>query len=256
MKKSLIAMAAAITVTGIGVNSVSAATYEVQEGDSLWSISHNEGTTVDHLKELNNLSSDIILPNQTLALDAQGAEEIYKVEAGDSLWDISRTYNVTIKQLKEWNELDGDTIHPGQELHIQVNNKVVENNQPQQKEPKAVPAQSQKVEQTKAEPVQTDNEPAGKEMTVTATAYTASCNGCSGVTATGIDLKKNPDQKVIAVDPKVIPLGSKVHVEGYGTAVAGDTGGAIKGNKIDIFMPAKADATKFGVRSVKIKVLD
>ncbi|MBO0993017.1 3D domain-containing protein [Bacillus sp. SD088] len=251
MKKSLIAMAAAITVTTIGVNSVSAATYKVQEGDSLWSISDNEGTTVDHLKELNNLSSDIILPNQTLALDAQEAEEIYTVKAGDSLWDIASTYNVTVKQLKKWNKLDGDTIHPGQELHIQGNNKVEENNNPQQKEEKDVSTQSEK-----SEPVQADNEPAGKEMTVTATAYTASCDGCSGVTATGIDLKKNPDQKVIAVDPKVIPLGSKVQVEGYGTAVAGDTGGAIKGKKIDLFMPAKSDATKFGVRSVKIKVLD
>lgn len=251
MKKSLIAMAAAITVTSIGVNSVSAATYKVQEGDSLWSISDNEGTTVDHLKELNNLSSDIILPNQTLALDAQGAEEIYTVKAGDSLWDIAGTYNVTIKQLKKWNKLDGDTIHPGQELQIEVNNKIEENNNPQQQTKNTVSAQAEK-----SEPVQNDNEPAGKEMTVTATAYTASCNGCSGVTATGIDLKKNPDQKVIAVDPKVIPLGSKVHVEGYGTAVAGDTGGAIKGKKIDLFMPAKSDATKFGVRSVKIKVLD
>ncbi len=69
-------------------------------------------------------------------------------------------------------------------------------------------------------------------------------------------MNKNPNQKVIAVDPKVIPLGSKVHVEGYGTAIAGDTGGAIKGNKIDLFMPSKSDASKFGVRSVKIKILN
>ena len=56
-------------------------------------------------------------------------------------------------------------------------------------------------------------------------------------TATGINLRSNPNLKVIAVDPSVIPLGSKVWVEGYGYAVAGDTGGAIKGNKIDLFMP-------------------
>ncbi len=42
--------------------------------------------------------------------------------------------------------------------------------------------------------------------------------------------------KMIAVDPKVIPLGSKVWVEGYGEAIAGDTGGAIKGNRIDILL--------------------
>lgn len=92
----------------------------------------------------------------------------------------------------------------------------------------------------------------GKTFTVSSTAYTANCDGCSGMTTTGIDLKKNPDEKVIAVDPDVIPLGSLVHVEGYGYAIAGDTGGAIKGKKIDVFVPTKEEATKWGVRTVKV----
>lgn len=100
------------------------------------------------------------------------------------------------------------------------------------------------------------SEPGGKEFYVSATAYTAYCNGCSGITATGIDLRSNPHLKVIAVDPRVIPLGSKVWVEGYGYAVAGDTGGAIKGMKIDLFMPTTDQAFGFGRRQVRIKVLD
>ena len=96
----------------------------------------------------------------------------------------------------------------------------------------------------------------GKEFYVSATAYTAGCNGCSGVTATGINLNSNPNLKVIAVDPSVIPLGSKVWVEGYGHAIAGDTGGAIKGNKIDLHMPTKQAAYNFGKRQVKIKVIN
>lgn len=96
----------------------------------------------------------------------------------------------------------------------------------------------------------------GKEFYVSATAYTAGCNGCSGITATGINLNANPNLKVIAVDPSVIPLGSKVWVEGYGHAIAGDTGGAIKGNKIDLHMPNKQAAYKFGKRQVKIKVIN
>ena len=72
-----------------------------------------------------------------------------------------------------------------------------------------------------------------KEFYVTATAYTPNCSGCSGISATGINLHSSSDLKLIAVDPSVIPLGSKVWVEGYGYAIAGDTGGAIKGNKID-----------------------
>lgn len=96
----------------------------------------------------------------------------------------------------------------------------------------------------------------GKEFYVTATAYTAFCNGCSGITATGINLKSNPSVKVIAVDPSVIPLGSKVWVEDYGYAVAGDTGGAIKGNKVDLFMSSKSQAYDFGRKKVRVKVLD
>lgn len=96
----------------------------------------------------------------------------------------------------------------------------------------------------------------GKEFYVTATAYTAHCNGCTGKTATGIDLRANPNLKVIAVDPSVIPLGSKVWVEGYGYAIAGDTGGAIKGKKIDLHVPTKSAAYNFGRRTVKVKVID
>ncbi|WP_332650549.1 ubiquitin-like domain-containing protein [Lysinibacillus sp. 54212] len=96
----------------------------------------------------------------------------------------------------------------------------------------------------------------GKEFYVTATAYTPYCNGCSGKSATGIDLRSNPNLKLIAVDPNVIPLGSKVWVEGYGYAIAGDTGGSIKGNKIDILVQTKSQAYSWGRKKVRIKVLN
>ena len=88
-----------------------------------------------------------------------------------------------------------------------------------------------------------------------ATAYTAFCEGCSGITANGTDLRANPSLKVIAVDPHVIKLGTKVWVEGYGVAVAGDTGGAIKGNKIDLFMKSRDVAYEWGRKKVTIKIL-
>lgn len=91
-----------------------------------------------------------------------------------------------------------------------------------------------------------------KTITVNATAYTVDSAGGSGKTYTGIDLKKNPNTKVIAVDPNVIPLGSVVHVEGYGYAIAGDIGSAIKGNKIDVYVPTHQAAVNWGVRTVKI----
>ncbi|MCK1995541.1 hypothetical protein GW626_19135 [Peribacillus muralis] len=94
-----------------------------------------------------------------------------------------------------------------------------------------------------------------KELTVTSTAYTASCQGCSGTTRMGVDLKKYDDAKLIAVDPNVIPLGSIVEVEGYGQAVAADTGSAIKGNRIDVFIPKEDDALTWGRKQVKIKII-
>lgn len=102
-----------------------------------------------------------------------------------------------------------------------------------------------------------DAEPSGgKTITMTASAYTANCSGCSGHTSTGIDLNANPDQKVVAVDPNVISLGTKVWVEGYGEAVAGDTGGAIQGNRIDLHFPTEEDALAFGQKTVTVKILD
>ncbi|MGE6261220.1 ubiquitin-like domain-containing protein [Heyndrickxia sporothermodurans] len=99
-------------------------------------------------------------------------------------------------------------------------------------------------------------EAGGKEYYVTSTAYTADCNGCSGNTATGINLRANPNIKIIAVDPNFIPLGTKVYVEGYGYAVAADTGGAIQGRKIDIFFPNKSQAYRWGRKQVKIRILN
>ncbi|MDM5331777.1 ubiquitin-like domain-containing protein [Ureibacillus composti] len=96
----------------------------------------------------------------------------------------------------------------------------------------------------------------GKEFYVTATAYTPYCEGCSGTSASGIDLRGNSNLKVIAVDPNLIPLGTKVWVEGYGNAIAGDTGGAIKGNKIDVLVQSKSQAKNWGRKKVRIRILD
>lgn len=97
----------------------------------------------------------------------------------------------------------------------------------------------------------------GKVLTMEATGYGADCSGCSGITATGINIKNNPNMKIISVDPNVIPLGSRVWVEGYGEAIAGDTGGAIKGNRIDVLLPSEAYAAQhWGRRTVQVKILN
>lgn len=94
-------------------------------------------------------------------------------------------------------------------------------------------------------------------MTFNATAYTAKCKGCSGVTSTGKDIRNQSiDHRVIAVDPSVIPIGSLVEVQGYGRFRALDTGGAIKGMKVDILHQNTKSALNFGRRNVKIKIIE
>ncbi len=92
---------------------------------------------------------------------------------------------------------------------------------------------------------------AGSALHMIATAYTAGCYGCSGVTATGM----RAGMGIIAVDPSVIPLGTKLFIPGYGRAIAGDTGGAIIGHRIDLGFDSNGEAMRWGRRSVTVYVL-
>lgn len=90
-----------------------------------------------------------------------------------------------------------------------------------------------------------------KNVSMIATAYAG-----GGITATGVVPKRDSGGlSTIAVDPSVIPLGSKVYVQDYGYAIAQDTGGAIKNNKIDLYMNSESEANRWGVRSVNVYII-
>ncbi len=171
----------------------------------------------------------------TMALLVSGGHEsfaassTYTIQEGDTLYQIARENNLSVATLKSINALTSNLIFPQQVV---------------------------KLTDSTNTPSRGDSSKVVKEFTASATAYTANCNGCSGITKTGINLNSNSDLKVIAVDPSVIKLGSKVWVEGYGYAIAGDIGSAIKGNKIDVFIPTKGEAYKWGRKNVKIKVFE
>jgi len=244
-----------------GVTSVSAESYQVQKGDSLWKIADEYDTTVDDLININELKTTVIQPKQELTI-----YETYIVEKGDTLSGIGKHFDVTVDDLKDWNELETDIIQIDQELKIKESkadesqenqSKSTEKKAAKSETPKAKEAKAEKKQGKSAEAASEDEQaPKGKTLEVTATAYTAKCPGCSGVTSTGVDLNENPDAKVIAVDPSVIPLGSKVYVEGYGYATAADTGGAINGKKIDVHVATKDVAKKWGVQTVKVTIVE
>lgn len=99
-----------------------------------------------------------------------------------------------------------------------------------------------------------------KALKMTATAYDATFESCGknpdhpyyGITYSGLKVRPG----IVAVDPKVIPLGTYLYVEGYGEALAADKGGAIKGNRIDLYFESPKDVARYGRKTVKVYILD
>ena len=89
-------------------------------------------------------------------------------------------------------------------------------------------------------------DPEPEIVTFEATAYTWTGNR----TATGTW----PSRGTIAVDPRVIPLGTELQIEGYGPAVAADTGGAIQGQIIDLYMDSEHECRQWGRRKVEVQI--
>ena len=92
----------------------------------------------------------------------------------------------------------------------------------------------------------------GRSIYVDATAYSAYDPGCGSYTARGSYLRRG----IIAVDPSVIPLGTRVYIPGYGEAIADDTGGAIIGNRIDIAFDSHEEAIYFGRQQLEIYIIE
>ena len=102
--------------------------YYVQSGDSLWSIARKFNTTVDEIKKLNNLSSNILNINQKLLIPSSNKDSIneekkyyeYIIVSGDTLYDIAKRYNTTVNDLKFFNNLTSNTLSIGQKIKIPI----------------------------------------------------------------------------------------------------------------------------------------
>lgn len=92
-----------------------------------------------------------------------------------------------------------------------------------------------------------------KELICSATAYTS---GTGGKTASGRMVERNLNGiSTVSVDPNVIPFGTYLYIEGYGYAVAADTGSAIKGNEVDVYFNSSSECYDWGRKTVKVTVL-
>ncbi|SEO92565.1 Uncharacterized conserved protein YabE, contains G5 and tandem DUF348 domains [Amphibacillus marinus] len=247
---------------------------DANEEDELWT---TEGTVADLLEaqaiELNEL--DRVEPELDTLITKELIVSITRVEEVTDIieevvdYSTVRRNDSSIEQGQEEVITDGVdgliekqyrvTIENGEEVKRELISEQVK----QESEQRVVAVGTKVIQQTVSRSSSasasssSNTSSSSRTLSMEATAYNWDCGSCDGrgLTATGYDLKANPNG-VVAVDPSVIPLGTRLYIEGYGYAVARDTGGAVTGNKIDLHMSSIGEARNFGRKTVTVEILD
>lgn len=220
--------------------------YTFQWGDTLWGISEATDFSVEKLAKVNDINNHSMIEVGT-TIYLSGDASILSVENNDEVvsYDVSEDEVVETETPDEVEKEVVEEAEPEAEAEA-------ETEAPEAAEPSnEVNTSSSTESETEAAQAAA---PAGRTVTVEATAYSRNQASLGNITYSGIDLRENPN--VIAVDPSFIPLGSRIYVPGYGEFVAGDTGGAINGNRIDIHMESLDAAWSFGRRTIEVQILD
>lgn len=235
-----------------------ASDYEVATGDTLSGIAARFGIDLETIIRANSLgSADRIVPGQILViLPVSGIS--YTVRPGDSLLSIASRFDVDIAGVMRVNEIENpDHIVIGSDL-------LLPGARPPRSEPALVaartvmsapsPAAAPNVVARPAEESTTDRLGRSFVGKITAYSYQAPIGGARGATTrSGTPVRWG----TLAVDPLVIPLGSRVMIEGFDEIfIAEDTGGAVRGNHVEIFYPDNSSAVRFGVQTRHITILD
>jgi len=215
--------------------------YTVQPGDSVASIADSFGIDIEYILWSNpdlHENPNLLLVNQELQIPSVNGL-IYNVKQGDTLSDIASFYQIDVETILAFlpnGITSADTVIEGMVLllpgAVPPPPPIPAAAPPPPPPPAAVappiPASDTTVATPAAAP---DGEPqCTRTMSVWATWYTAASAGGVGTTATGTTVRKG----TVAVDPSVIPLGTRMYIPGYGYGVAEDTGGAVIGNIIDL----------------------
>lgn len=127
MRKKIIAtvIGTSAIAAATSANADAATTYKVKSGDSLWSIANKYDISISKLKSLNNLTSNVIFPNQTLKVSGStststntSSGSTYTVKSGDTLSGIAAKHGTTYQKIMSLNNLSNTNIYPGQKLKV------------------------------------------------------------------------------------------------------------------------------------------
>ena len=120
LKTNTLSVGQKLVIPSISVSPEVSDTYIVQKGDSLWSIANKFNMTVSELKNLNNLTNNLLSIGQVLKIkdSYNNGKTTYTVQKGDSLWVIANKYGITTEELKSYNNLTSNLLSIGQVLKI------------------------------------------------------------------------------------------------------------------------------------------
>ena len=105
-----------LQIPGLSVDEIN--TYTVKKGDTLYSIAKSNGVTVESIKLLNNLHTNLLTVNQVLNIPKNTNNSVYIVKKGDTLYSIAKMFNISLNDLKTLNKLNTDLIDVGDVLYI------------------------------------------------------------------------------------------------------------------------------------------
>jgi 3D (Asp-Asp-Asp) domain-containing protein len=242
LKSTLFIASTTLALTGVIASSNPVEVAAAEYNASTW-----EARSVSEIKE-------------SIKMNEDGSSE-YTIQWGDTLSSVAAATETSLDSLINVNDINNaNIIYTGNTISLSADHSTVTIEKEDKKvsydvtpEKEVVEVEAPKQEIPVEASIETPTQQTtGQTVTVQATAYSTNQPELSDTTATGINLNVNPN--VIAVDPNFIPLGSTITIPGYGTFIAGDTGSAIKGNRIDIHMTNLNSAINFGRQTLNIQV--